>query len=63
MTKSSSEVIKVLKKNGWELKRINGSHHLFYKEGCLHPITISHPKKNMTIGQLKDAEKKSGLKF
>lgn len=59
----SSKVIKQLKDNGWELVRVNGSHHIFKKEGFDLPIVISHPKKDMTIGQIRDAERKSGLKF
>ena len=61
--KSSHEIIKILEANGWELKRVNGSHHIFYKAGSRYPITISHPEKNPTIGQVKDAERKSGLKL
>jgi hypothetical protein len=59
----SSDVIKQLEANGWTLQRVNGSHHIFAKEGVMEVITISHPKKDMTIGQIRDAEKKSGLKF
>jgi hypothetical protein len=59
----SDDVIKQLKDNGWVLQRIKGSHHTFEKEGVKDIITISHPRKDMPIGQLKDIEKKSGLKF
>ncbi|OAM28144.1 hypothetical protein A7P96_02700 [Eikenella sp. NML03-A-027] len=61
--KNSHEIIKALKADGWELKRVNGSHHIFYKPGEKFPITISHPNKNLSIGQIKDAERKSGLKL
>ncbi|WP_082880730.1 type II toxin-antitoxin system HicA family toxin [Eikenella sp. NML99-0057] len=61
--KSSHEIIKILEANGWVSKRVNGSHHIFYKEGMKFPITISHPRKNLTIGQIKDIERKSGLKL
>lgn len=61
--KSTAEIIKMLEADGWELKRVAGSHHIFYKKGQPHPITLSHPKKNPTIGQVRDAEKKSGLKL
>ena len=33
------DLIKLLKKNGWQLDRINGSHHIFRKEG----MTVSVP--------------------
>jgi len=59
----SGDVIKKLEADGWKLQRVSGSHHIFAKDGVAEIITISHPKKDMTIGQLRDAEKKSGLKF
>ena len=59
----SRDVIKKLKADGWTLQRVSGSHHIFAKDGVAEIITISHPKKDMTIGQLREAEKISGLKF
>ena len=59
----SGDVIKKLEADGWKLQRVSGSHHIFAKDGEAEIITISHPKKDMTIGQLRDAEKISGLKF
>ena len=59
----SGDVIKKLEADGWKLQRVSGSHHIFAKVGVAEIITISHPKKDMTIGQLRDAEKISGLKF
>lgn len=59
----SRDVIKKLKADGWTLQRVSGSHHIFAKDGVAEIITISHPKKDMTIGQLRDAEKISGLTF
>ena len=57
------DVIKKLEADGWTLQRVSGSHHIFAKDGVAEIITISHPKKDMTIGQLRDAEKISGLTF
>ncbi|MDY3331913.1 MAG: type II toxin-antitoxin system HicA family toxin [Pelistega sp.] len=59
----SSEVIRILQRNGWRLIRIKGSHHHFKKEGIPFLITISHPKKDVSIGQLEDIQKKAGIKF
>lgn len=53
----SRDVIKKLEADGWTLQRVSGSHHIFAKDGVAEIITISHPKKDMTIGQLRDAEK------
>ena len=59
----SGDVIKKLEADGWKWQRVSGSHHIFAKDGVTDIITISHPKKDMTIGQVKDAEKISGLRF
>ena len=59
----SGDVIKKLEADGWKLQRVSGSHHIFAKDGVTDIITISHPKKDRTIGQVKDAEKISGLRF
>ena len=49
----SGDVIKKLEADGWKLQRVSGSHHIFAKDGVAEIITISHPKKDMTIGQLR----------
>lgn len=36
---TANEVMGILKKNGWKLERISGSHHVFDKDGC-RPITV-----------------------
>lgn len=59
----SRDVMDKLMADGWQLIRVKGSHHQLKKPGNPNLITISHPVKDMTIGQIRDAEKKSGLKF
>jgi len=38
---SGKEVCKILEKHGWQLERINGSHHVYKKAG--QPETIPVP--------------------
>lgn len=54
------ELIKLLKKNGWQLVRINGSHHNFRKDG----VTIAVPVhgKDVPTGLLHQILKDAGLK-
>lgn len=59
----SSELIKLLEADGWVLVRVKGSHHHFKKAGVPHLITVSHPTKDLSVGQIKDAKDKSGLDF
>ncbi len=40
----------ILKQNGWELNRINGSHHVFVKPGC-RPVSVPF-HGNKGIGHL-----------
>jgi len=51
---SGKDFALLLKKKDWILKRINGSHHIYVKEGS--PIRISvpiHGNKPLKIGLLK----------
>lgn len=59
----SSKVINILKENGWEFKRCKGDHHTFKKEGVKAVVTITHPRKDIPIGQLMDISRKSGILF
>ena len=51
---SGKEFIRILQKRGWCLKRINGSHHIFTKEGHQERIVIPvHGNQPLKIGLLK----------
>ena len=54
------DLIKLLKKNGWQLDRINGSHHIFRKE----EMTVSVPVhgKDVPTGLLPQILTDAGLK-
>ncbi len=62
MTYSYKEVVKILKQNGWHLKRTNGSHEIYANsEGKTCPIKCT--SKDIPIGTLKSIEKITGIKF
>ena len=48
----SAELIKLLKRNGWILERIKGSHHQFSHPAFVHLITVPHPRKDLKKGTL-----------
>ena len=51
---SGKDLMRLLKKQGWHLVRIHGSHHVFMKEG--NPARISvpvHAHRPLKIGLLK----------
>ena len=54
------DLIKLLKKTGWQRDRINGSHHIFRKEG----MTVSIPVHGTDVptGLLHQILKDVGLK-
>jgi len=51
---SGKELCKILKNNGWELKTIKGSHHVFMKEGSKERISIPvHGNRSLKKGLIK----------
>lgn len=59
----SSQLIKLLKADGWVEVRQEGSHKTFKKDGVDEIITISDPVKDVSRLQLSKAKRISGLKF
>ncbi len=53
--------MKMLKKNGWRVVRISGSHHLMQKDDKTVPIPM-HGKKDLGKGLLNAILKQTGLK-
>lgn len=48
---SGKEFCKILEAKGWELKRVNGSHHIFGKEGRRERPSIPvHKNESLKIG-------------
>jgi predicted RNA binding protein YcfA (HicA-like mRNA interferase family) len=59
---SGKEFIRIIQKRGWILKRVNGSHHIFSKEGHRERIVIPvHGNQPLKIGLLKHHMKIAGL--
>lgn len=54
------DLLKLLLKNGWEIDRINGSHHVLKKD-CEIEVVAVHGK-DVPIGLLNKILKRSGLK-
>ena len=59
---SGKEVVKQLKKLGWKLDRINGSHHIMVKGSQSEAVPV-HGNKDLPIGLLKAIAKRTGLKL
>nr|WP_249325429.1 type II toxin-antitoxin system HicA family toxin [Halomonas boliviensis] len=57
----SRALIKELKKDGWELVRVNGSHHHFRHPTKPGTVTVPHPKKDLKTGLVRAIRKSAGL--
>jgi predicted RNA binding protein YcfA (HicA-like mRNA interferase family) len=57
----SRTLIAEIKKDGWELKRVNGSHHHFTHPTKPGLVTIPHPKKDLPLKTVKSIKKQAGL--
>ena len=56
------QVTKKLKKEGWEVVRVTGSHYQFKKVGVSATVTVPHhPGKTLSLNVIKSIEKQSGL--
>ena len=59
---SGKELARVIQKRGWVLSRVNGSHHVFSKEGKRERIVIPiHGNQPLKIGLLKTLMKVAEL--
>jgi len=58
---SGKDCVKLLKKNGWTVSRIRGSHHIMLKDGVCVAVPI-HGNADIAPGTLHSILKKAGLK-
>ena len=58
----SAAIIKKLEADGWTLRSVRGSHHVFNHPGKPGHITVPHPKKDLGIGLVQKLLKQAGLK-
>ena len=53
---------RLLEASGWELKRINGSHHIYAKHGSVLRISVPvHGNKPLKVGMQKHFMKIAGI--
>ncbi len=61
MKMTGKQLIKLLKQNGWELERIQGSHHIMAKGAKTLSVPV-HGNKDLGKGLLHALRKQGGLK-
>ena len=59
---SGKEFCRILERAGWQLKRINGSHHNFGKPGHIERISVPvHGNKPLKLGLARHLMKVAGI--
>ena len=59
---SGKAFAKALERRGWRLQRINGSHHIYVREGTPYRISLPvHGNRPLKIGLLKHFMKIAGI--
>ena len=61
-TYNSRELIKTLKKEGWEISRVKGDHHKFKHPTKSGVVTVQHPVKDLTRFVVDSIFKQAGWK-
>ena len=56
-------ILQRLKKEGWELLRVKGSHHQFKHPTKAGRVTVPHPKKDIPIKTAREIYKSAGWEF
>ncbi|MBO6000713.1 MAG: type II toxin-antitoxin system HicA family toxin [Spirochaetales bacterium] len=59
---SSNEVIRILKRNGWNEVACVGDHQQFKHPKLPGRITVQHPKKDLPIGTVRNIFTYAGIK-
>ncbi|RLQ23250.1 addiction module toxin, HicA family [Seongchinamella sediminis] len=57
----SKELILLVEKDGWVLRRVRGSHHQFKHPTKPGLVTIPHPKRDVPKGTVKNILRQAGL--
>ena len=58
---SSADLIRQLKKAGWRLERVRGSHHVFTHPEHGSHVTVPYPKKDLGKGLVAAIFKQAGI--
>jgi predicted RNA binding protein YcfA (HicA-like mRNA interferase family) len=59
---NGKDVIAKLKADGWTLARINGSHHIFSKDGKAVPVPV-HGTRDLGPGLIAAIQRQSSVKL
>ena len=58
---TSTDLIRELRRAGWTLDRVAGSHHVFKHPVRPGIVVVPHPKKDLGAGLVKAIRRQAGL--
>ena len=58
---TSANLIREMQRIGWQLDRINGSHHVFKHPSRPGIVVVPHPKKDLGLGLVKAIRRQAGI--
>ena len=58
----SIDIVKLLEADGWVLRSVRGSHHVFQHPSKPGHITVPHPKKDLGTGLVHKLLKQAGIR-
>jgi len=58
----SKEVIRLLEADGWTLRGVKGSHHIFTHPAKPGHVSVPHPKNDLGKGLVNKLLKQAGIK-
>ena len=61
MIMSSTDLIRELRRAGWRLSRIKGSHHVFKHHALPGIVVVPHPKKDLGAGLVAAIRHQAGI--
>lgn len=60
MERNSRKIIQRLKREGWQLVDVNGSHHQFKHPNKPGKVTVPHPRKDILRGTVRSIYVQAG---
>jgi predicted RNA binding protein YcfA (HicA-like mRNA interferase family) len=61
-TMNSRELVRLLEKDGWTLRGVKGSHHVFTHPVKPGHVSVPHPRKDLGTGIVAQILKQAGLR-
>lgn len=62
METNSRKLIRMLRDSGWKFDRVKGDHHTFKHPDKVELITVTHPRKDLPVGQVRSIYRIAGWK-